>query len=280
MRLAGDALGQRTQDRLLVDDVHLLRAAYHLDLGERTRSLTELAACERGFAASGYRLGALMARAWRGRGLLIVGRAAEGRELLDEAAAESASWNVPSVTALIARSRAWDPDQLLAGAPVPTQTGPARLRHRLLEVVRAARRGDRAAAQALIGTIGELPEGDDYALDRELLAIALASLAENSAVVLDGRAHELRFAGGTVPLQRRPALRRLLYALARGPASKTRLAERLYGRAYKPSTHDNALWMNVMRLRKLIQPAGMRIETSDGDYRLVPPGGFVFLPDE
>jgi hypothetical protein len=211
MQRAERVIAARPQDRLLVADVRLLRAGFDFDLGDHPGALDAFAACEQTFVSLGHRLGALMARAWRGRTLLILRRRSEASALLDDTQRQATRLKIPSVLALVQRSRRF---------------------------------------------------------------------ARPDALVLDARAHELRYGGGSISLERRPALRRLLYALAEHRSAKAALAERLYGRAYKPSTHDNALWMNVMRLRKLIEPAGLRIEASDGDYRLVGPAELIYVRGE
>ena len=99
-------------------------------------------------------------------------------------------------------------------------------------------------------------------------------------VVLDGRSHELRVKRRVVSLKRRPVLRKLLYALAARPntvLSKEDLASHLWAARYNPLRHDNALWVNLRRLRVLLQKSGLVIELSDDGYRLAVPEGFVYI---
>ncbi|MDB4967805.1 MAG: hypothetical protein JWN44_3494 [Myxococcales bacterium] len=180
-----------------------------------------------------------------------------------------------AVEQLLAPTRPW-----LSRADYALDAAIAHLARATLALVdgdarRANREHRRAEALALAHDIDAdlLTELARRAGDRR----ATPTQAAAATVMLDGRSHELRWPGGHAPLARRPALRRLLYALAGGTTAKTALAVALWGQAYKPSTHDNALWMNVTRLRKLVAPAGLGIEATDGEYRLVAADGFVFV---
>jgi tetratricopeptide (TPR) repeat protein len=100
------------------------------------------------------------------------------------------------------------------------------------------------------------------------------------AVVVDAKSHELRHRGGTISLRRRPVLRRLLYAMAarpNQPLGKEALAASLWPARYNPLRHDNALWVNVRRLRQLIAPSGLTVELADEGYVLEAPEGFAFI---
>ena len=96
---------------------------------------------------------------------------------------------------------------------------------------------------------------------------------------LDERTHEIRFGDTTVSLKTRPAVRALLYALAR--AAGTTLSKEVLARAvwpsYSPSVHDNALYVNIRRLRAALQDTPLRVEREETGYRLVAPPGFIFL---
>jgi DNA-binding winged helix-turn-helix (wHTH) protein len=102
----------------------------------------------------------------------------------------------------------------------------------------------------------------------------------NYDVVLDGRTHLLRLAGREVTLARRPALRRLLYALAEKPGvsvSKEILARSLWSGQYHPFVHDNPLRVNILRLRALLGKAGLAIEVDEAGYRLSVPERFLYI---
>jgi len=99
-------------------------------------------------------------------------------------------------------------------------------------------------------------------------------------VVLDGRTHLLRSAGREVTLARRPALRRLLYALAEKPGasvSKEVLAKSLWSGQYHPLVHDNPLRVNILRLRALLGKAGLAIDVDEEGYRLSVPERFLYI---
>jgi hypothetical protein len=103
---------------------------------------------------------------------------------------------------------------------------------------------------------------------------------ERYPVVLDGRTHELCVDDRRIALGRRPILRKLLYAMASRPnqvLTKEALAARIWPSRYSPSRHDNALWVNVRRLRVLLEPSGLRIELTEDGYRLITPEGFVYV---
>lgn len=104
--------------------------------------------------------------------------------------------------------------------------------------------------------------------------------ATSGGVVLDARTNELRLPDKTISLRARPTLSRILYALARAPEkthSKEALAQLLWGDRYHPLRHDNAFWVNVRRLRKLLEGTGVSIEHAEEGYRIVVPKGFVLL---
>jgi hypothetical protein len=103
---------------------------------------------------------------------------------------------------------------------------------------------------------------------------------ESFEIVLDGRNHELRIKRRIVSFQRRPMLRRLLYALASRPNevfSKETLAGHLWSSRYNPLTHDNALWVSLRRLRVLLKNTGLTIELEEDGYRLIVPEGFIYV---
>ena len=116
----------------------------------------------------------------------------------------------------------------------------------------------------VMSTTHPLPAGDDSDYD----------------VVLDGRTHLLRVADRKVTLARRPALRRLLYALAVKPGasvSKETLARSLWSGEYHPLVHDNPLRVNILRLRALLGKAGLAIDVDEAGYRLTVPERFLYI---
>ncbi len=99
-------------------------------------------------------------------------------------------------------------------------------------------------------------------------------------VVLDGVKHELRVKNEALSLAHRPALRKLLYALAARPnlvVTKEDLANQLWAGRYNPLRHDGALWVNVRRLRVLLEKTGLTIELAEDGYRLAVPASFVYV---
>jgi DNA-binding response OmpR family regulator len=143
-----------------------------------------------------------------------------------------------------------------------------------------------AAARAAIDTdlVIELVHGLG---DVVLVTGAARQLASSSAiawpantVVLDARSHELRIRGDVRSLERRPVVRRLLYALSRHPArllDKEVLVEAVWGCSYDPLRHDDALKANVHHLRRLVAGSGVTIACGNPGYRLDPVERFLFV---
>ncbi len=74
------------------------------------------------------------------------------------------------------------------------------------------------------------------------------------AIVVDRRSATVQGGGVVVELARRPALRRLLYAMIDAPeraCDRQALARAVWGVDYQ-SIHDGALWVNIKRLRALV----------------------------
>jgi DNA-binding response OmpR family regulator len=108
----------------------------------------------------------------------------------------------------------------------------------------------------------------------------LESALDDCETILDGRTHELRDRGHVVSLKRSRNLRAMLYALARNPGTtiaKEELAGRLWAARYSPYVHDNALWVNVRRLRMAIEGTMLRLDSVPGGYALRVPERFVYI---
>lgn len=100
-------------------------------------------------------------------------------------------------------------------------------------------------------------------------------------LLLDGRAHRLRAGAREVSLEGRPALQKLLYALARRPnacLSKAELVRSLWSLPYSKK-HDTPLRVNVQRLRSVLKGTPLAIDLTDEGYRLSAPTGFRFVDD-
>ncbi|HWM86771.1 MAG TPA: helix-turn-helix domain-containing protein [Kofleriaceae bacterium] len=108
---------------------------------------------------------------------------------------------------------------------------------------------------------------------RERLAAAPSVPAR--LVVVDRHADTVRCDSVVVQLGRRPALRRLLYAMLEAPGrphDRSALARAIWAVDYR-AVHDGALWVNVKRLRALLAPAGLQIASDEQGVRLcVEPG--------
>ena len=99
-------------------------------------------------------------------------------------------------------------------------------------------------------------------------------------IVLDRDSGELRGPTGTIAFARRHVLRRLLYRMAVCPGqvvSKELLAQAAWGIGYHPLRHANALFVNIHRLRALLEGTGLGLTSSEDGYALRAPPGFRFL---
>lgn len=152
------------------------------------------------------------------------------------------------------------------------------------ELAKARSSNDEARRERELGEAEALRE----AVDGDLLGLLLEAarrreepIPSADAVVLDGTEHEVRTSEHTVSLRTRPVLRRLLYALAASPAalvSKETLVVATWSVGYDPLRHDTALWQNIHRLRRLLEPTGLGIEVDELGYRLTTPKSFRFAP--
>ncbi len=89
--------------------------------------------------------------------------------------------------------------------------------------------------------------------------------------VVDRRRHEVRTGQGSVSFARRPVLRRLLYALADRPGevvTRDDLVKELWSAVYHPLVHDNALLVNISRLRRTLAGVGILVVCEEDGYRI------------
>jgi DNA-binding winged helix-turn-helix (wHTH) protein len=150
------------------------------------------------------------------------------------------------------------------------------------DLAKARGSNDEARRERELGEAEALREN----VDGDLLGLLLEAARRRNepipsadAVVLDGTEHEVRTSEHTVSLRTRPVLRRLLYALAASPralVSKEALVQSTWSVAYDPLRHDTALWQNIHRLRRLLEPTGLGIEVDELGYRLTTPKSFRF----
>jgi hypothetical protein len=339
LRTAEAALA-RHDDPLLRAEVRAMRACVLYERGDRDEARAELLAVAEVFERGGCLVGALWARAWVGRALLVMGRRREGAAILDETWARAQSVGMASVARAVERGRVHDvlsSVQEEPRAPVAESKRGELARWRTLIALRAATAGDERLADVLLVRDAVRLSGPGYALDRALarLAKGIALRVQGSSgaaaaeiaravdeaegggvdpdlvpevlaatgtrrdvysnrhppgievagdvssydVVLDRRRHLLKLGRREVTLARRPALRRLLYALAASPGafvSKEKLARSLWSGDYHPLVHDNPLRVNILRLRALLGK-GLSIEVDEAGYRLRVPNRFLYI---
>jgi DNA-binding response OmpR family regulator len=107
---------------------------------------------------------------------------------------------------------------------------------------------------------------------RVLAAEVSGPRSRRDPIVIDRERHEVRAGATLVRLGRRRTLRRLLYALASRPGEplpREELCAAIWDVAYHPLVHDNALAVNVARLRSLLATTGLAIEADGDGYRLL-----------
>lgn len=112
------------------------------------------------------------------------------------------------------------------------------------------------------------------------IGLPARSLDSTGVVVLDAKSHELRIGDRVISLKRRGSLRRLLYGFASRPGTvmdKEQLAHLLWPARYVPERHDGAIWVNIRRLRQLLEGTGMHVELDEDGYFLSVPSDFTFV---
>jgi tetratricopeptide (TPR) repeat protein/DNA-binding winged helix-turn-helix (wHTH) protein len=321
-----------------------MRATFNFETGKRDEALDELTALTAAFVRGGETLGALWAQAWTGRALLVVGRVAEGREILDDVESRARLIGAFAIAETARRGRGEDAVARFRGLVPPSwiRRGTAN-RAALVDALAAAASGDVAEGRARLAPIPMPSIRRDHALDRALVHLVRAAIAravgrdedmadqimlakaeassggvdalaidelvgviadtrvvvsttvpseapptieaamgaiDEFETVLDGRSHELRDRGRVVSLKRSKNLRAMLYALARTPGTtlaKEDLAGRLWAARYSPYVHDNALWVNVRRLRTAIEGTSLRLDSVPGGYTLRVPDRFIYI---
>jgi Transcriptional regulatory protein, C terminal len=176
-------------------------------------------------------------------------------------------------------------DLVIAGVARATLLGmEGQMVHARAELVRALRLAVGAAIDTeriirLVRGIGDvlLVTG---AARRRLTSSAMVMVCPADAVVIDARGHQLAIRGRMQSLERRPVVRRLLYALARHPSrvlDKEALADAVWNAPYDPRCHDDALKSNVLHLRRLLAESGVTIACGNPGYRLDASTQFLFV---
>ncbi|HYU14830.1 MAG TPA: hypothetical protein VEL05_02110, partial [Candidatus Acidoferrum sp.] len=171
----------------------------------------------------------------------------------------------------------------LAGGTLSLLRGDAEAYGQALERARAALAGDGADSDLLDRLLVVL---GDVVVTASGRRIALGGSAPPSGgelrggIVLDRETGELRAPSGVIPFARRHVLRRLLYRMALCPGevvSKEILAQAVWDVGYHPLRHDNALFVNIHRLRVLLDGTGLEVASREDGYSLSAPPGFRFI---
>jgi hypothetical protein len=130
-----------------------------------------------------------------------------------------------------------------------------------------------------VSLVAVFEEAGRAGADPELLPALAGWLRERLAarpkvparvVVVDRHSDTVRSESVVVQLGRRPALRRLLYAMLEAPGrphQRAALARAIWSVHYR-AQHDGALWVNVRRLRALLAPTGIQVATDEEGVRL------------
>jgi len=295
-----------TADRLAQDPrsrmaARAARAILAYERGDRPAALGELRTLQIACIRSRDDLGAMWTEAWTARVLALGGRCSEARAMLDAVEERARAIGAGGIVALVERSRADDVMVRLRGQSDFSRFG-TRDRAHLVESLALGLSGNVALAKArtmhvepkdafervlvllaqgdVEGARREAEAGDiEERLVEEILGVASC----RGDLVLDGRIHELRDDDRrrTVSFRRSKNLRAMLYALARAPGevvTKEELAGRLWPARYSPHVHDNALWVNVRRLRMALDGTRLVIASTIGGYTLRVPERFVYIP--
>ena len=135
-------------------------------------------------------------------------------------------------------------------------------------------RGKTAWSRATAAAATALAAADDDLLGAFVAVIDGDPGGPSAPVVIDSVRHELIAGAKTLPLGKRPVMRKLLYALAARAGdvlAKDELTQAAWGQPYDPLRHDNPLFVNLSRLRTLVKTVGVSVEADpdQGGYRLV-----------
>lgn len=121
-------------------------------------------------------------------------------------------------------------------------------------------------AYAYLDMIDKAAAGSEFGVLRREIAREKTRLEHDAVdLLIDGRKGIVKTReGGTISLRKQYILLHLLEALSAaherlGPdrergLSKAEIVERVWGESYRPEAHDNKLYYNINRLRKLIEP--------------------------
>ncbi len=299
----------RFDDPLMRVSLRALRATLLESQGDFAAARDEAAAVEDALARAGHLLGALWTRLVRARAMLHCGQLRAGRALLEEVTREASGAGATLLLHLAARAGRANPWTAITSPDPPVSTRPGeQRRERVIAVLRSLAAGQAAVARgylaavnreaidplerallalaeaALDGGLGDEPrlapaceEAARAGADPELLPAIVTWLRDRQQtrpqlrlIVIDRRSDTVTSESVTVELGRRPALRRLLYAMLEAPArthDRSALARAIWSVNYR-SIHDGALWVNVKRLRALLAPTGLLVATDGEGVRL------------
>lgn len=101
---------------------------------------------------------------------------------------------------------------------------------------------------------------------------------QSTDIEIDRNSHYIREKHlGEIPFHNKFTLMRILLLLAETPGkefSKEQLAKEIWGQEYNPLRHDNNIYININRLRKLIEP-----NPRESRYIMNGPRGYYFNPE-
>jgi hypothetical protein len=305
-----EAAVARFDDPLMRVSLRALRATLFESQGDFAAALADATEVADALGRAGHRLGSLWIRLVRARLLLYCGQVRDGRRLLDEVVHEASGAGAELIVRLAGRAGRADPWSAVTSPCQTESTRPGdRRRDGVTALLRTLGAGqdsvargylaaiDRAAIDPLERSLVALAE---HAFDGDLADDSLAPVFEQAGragadpellpriaawlrerrdgrargpsrlVVVDRHSDTVRSESVVVELRRRPALRRLLYALLEAPGrthDRAALAHAIWSVGYRAS-HDGALWVNVRRLRSLLAPIGLTVATDEEGVRL------------
>jgi hypothetical protein len=215
-----------------------------------------------------------MPRATRARAHAMLAAAASRNETRVEALARAVSGQIDGPGFGVERALA-----ALAGGTLALLRGETERHAEAVATARELLRADGAdveLADRLVRVLGDVV----VTASGRRIAPEISAHPLQGDIVLDRESGELRGPSGTIAFAKRHVLRRLLYRMAVCPGqvvSKELLAQAAWGICYHPLRHANALFVNIHRLRSLLDGTGLELVSSEDGYALSAPPGFRFL---
>jgi tetratricopeptide (TPR) repeat protein len=162
---------RRDEDQLSRVTLAFARASIDFERGERAAAEAQLVDLIEIYQARGHVLGVLVCNALRARILVVMGRRADARQLLDATAARAAALGFVTIGEQLQRARDEDVVCQLAAKPVRLPDSGFRgrwARARALQAVRFVAAGEESTARRIVAEDAALVAGPGYGVERAL----------------------------------------------------------------------------------------------------------------